>query len=254
MDAVGDGLRRFGARTVEFSRMLWGADADTTPWIRRIALVVFGTVVVLPVLIVLLYRFVPPPTTPLAAATWLTEGAITKEWVPLARMSPALAKAVIAAEDNKFCSHSGFDWEAIDKAMERNARGRTLRGASTISQQTAKNLFLPPSRNWLRKGFEAYFTVLIEGLWPKRRIMEVYLNIIEWGPRQFGAEAASRINFGKSASAITVADAARLAAILPNPRVWRANNPGPYVARRSGEIAARMGQVTRDRLDACLTR
>ena len=161
-------------------------------------------------------------------------------------------RAVIASEDGKFCSHYGFDLAAIDKAFDRNAAGGRLRGASTISQQTAKNLFLLPDRTWTRKGIEAYFTLLIEGLWPKRRVMEVYLNIAEWGPRRFGAEAAAQANFRKAASKLSELEAARLATILPSPLRYRADQPGPFVARQSQIIVGRMDDVRRDQLDACV--
>jgi monofunctional biosynthetic peptidoglycan transglycosylase len=213
-----------------------------------------GVTVVVPVLLILLARFIPPVLTPLMLATWITKGSIARQWTPLGGISPNLVRAVIASEDDKFCSHYGFDFEAIDKALASNADGGRLRGASTISQQTAKNLFLPQERTWLRKGIEAYLTALIEGLWPKRRIIEVYLNIVEWGPRRFGAEAAAQADFKKPAAKLSVSEAARLATILPNPRLYRADKPGPYVIRQSAVIAARMGQVSRDRLDACVYR
>jgi monofunctional biosynthetic peptidoglycan transglycosylase len=161
-------------------------------------------------------------------------------------------RAVIASEDTKFCSHHGFDWDAIDRALAEDAEGDRLRGGSTISQQTAKNLFLTPDRSWTRKGIEAWLTVLIEAFWPKRRIVETYLNIAEWGPQRFGAEAAARTEFRKPASALSVSEAARLATVLPNPRRYRAGKPGPYVARQSQVVAARMAVVRRDRLDACV--
>jgi monofunctional biosynthetic peptidoglycan transglycosylase len=225
-----------------------------TPWLRRILLLVLGVTVILPVGLILLFRFVPPPMTPLMLGVWLSEGPIAKNWVPLESISPNLVRAVIASEDGKFCSHYGFDLDAIDKALTHNESAATLRGASTISQQTAKNLFLTPNRTWTRKGIEAYLTVLIEALWPKRRIMETYLNIAEWGPRRFGAEAAAEANFNKPAAKLSVLEAARLATILPNPRAYRADVPGPYVARQSAVIAARIAQVSRDRLDACIYR
>ena len=209
-------------------------------------------IVVGPVALVMLFRFVPPPATPLMIGTILTEGPVFQRWLPLDSISPNLVRAVIAAEDGKFCSHYGFDLEAIDKALDRNAAGGRLRGASTISQQTAKNLFLLPDRTWTRKGFEAYFTLLIEGLWPKRRIMETYLNVAEWGPRRFGAEAAAQSNFGKAASELDALEAARLATILPSPRRYRADEPGPFVIRQSRIIFERMDDVRRDRLDACV--
>jgi len=223
-------------------------------WFRRLVLLFFGVTVVVPVLLILIARFVPPVLTPLMIATWISEGGITRSWKPLEEISPNLVRAVIASEDGKFCSHYGFDLDAIDKALSNNANGGRLRGASTISQQTAKNLFLSQNRTFIRKGVEAYFTVLIEALWPKRRIMETYLNIAEWGPQRFGAEAASQANFRKPAAKLSALEAARLATILPNPKGYRADKPGPYVARQSTVIAARIGQVIRDRLDACVYR
>jgi len=208
--------------------------------------------VVLPVVLLLIARFIPPQVTPLMISAWIFDGPIDQRWVPLSAISPNLVRAVIASEDGKFCSHYGFDLEAIDKAIDRNANSNRLRGASSITQQTAKNLFLLPDRTWVRKGIEAYLTVLIETLWPKRRIMETYLNIAEWGPRRFGAEAAARANFGKAAAQLTPLEAARLATILPSPLTYRAAAPGPFVARQSEVIVARMGEVRRDRLDACI--
>ena len=220
--------------------------------LRQVVIWLFAIVVVVPVALVLLFRFVPPPATPLMIGTMLTEGPVTQSWRSLDSISPNLVRAVIASEDGKFCSHYGFDLEAIDKAFDRNAAGGRLRGASTISQQTAKNLFLLPDRTWTRKGFEAYFTLLIESLWPKRRIMETYLNIAEWGPRTFGAEAAARANFGKAAAGLSAMEAARLATILPSPRRYSADKPGPFVARQSQVIVDRLDDVRRDRLDSCI--
>ena len=223
-------------------------------WARRLFLAFIGVTVVVPVLLILLARFIPPVLTPLMIATWISEGSIARQWTPLTAISPNLVRAVIASEDAKFCSHYGFDVEAIDKALAENADGGRLRGASTISQQTAKNLFLSQNRSFVRKGIEAYLTMLIEALWPKRRIIETYLNIAEWGPGRFGAEAASQANFKKPAAKLSVIEAARLATILPSPRVYRADRPGPYIVRQSAVVAARMEQVSRDRLDACIYR
>ena len=236
------------------------AASDTAPrqrkrrrsLLRRLVSWFFLLVVVLPVGLILVFRFVPPPTTPLMIGTSIFDGPVEQRWVPLEAISPNLVRAVIAAEDDKFCSHYGFDLEAIDKAIERNAVSNRLRGASSISQQTAKNLFLGPDRTWLRKGVEAYLTVLIETFWPKRRIIETYLNIAEWGPRRFGAEAAARANFRKAAAQLSPLEAARLATVLPSPLVYRADVPGPFVARQSQVILNRMGEVRRDRLDACI--
>ena len=210
--------------------------------------------VLLPVGLILLFRFVPPPVTPLMIITWVSDGTLSKRWVPLDDISPNLVRAVIASEDGKFCSHHGFDFQAIDKALVRNAEGDNLRGASTISQQTAKNLFLWANRTWTRKSVEAYLTVLIELMWTKRRIMETYLNIAEWGPARFGAEAAAEGNFRKAAAKLSLSEAARLAVILPSPRNYRADRPGPYVVRQSAVIEARVGEVRRDRLDSCIYR
>jgi monofunctional biosynthetic peptidoglycan transglycosylase len=222
-------------------------------WLRRIVVAVLAIVVVAPVGLVLLFRFVPPPTTPLIFGTRLAGEPVHQRWVPLDKISANFVKAVIASEDQKFCSHHGFDLEAIDKALDSNARGGRLRGASTISQQTAKNLFLPPNRTWTRKGIEAYFTVLLEAFWPKSRIIEAYLNVIELGKGNFGAEAAAEAYFHSSAAKLTRAEAARLAAVLPDPKQYSVLAPGPYVARRTGEIMGQMAVVTRDGLDSCVT-
>jgi monofunctional biosynthetic peptidoglycan transglycosylase len=223
-------------------------------WARRLLLWVLTLVVVLPIGLVILFRFIPVPATPLMIATWVSDGSYVQTWVPLDRLSPNLVRAVIASEDQKFCTHYGFDLAEIDKALDANSAGRRLRGASTISQQTAKNLFLGPERSWVRKGAEAYLTVLIEALWPKRRILETYLNVAEWGPDRFGAEVAAQANFHKPAARLTSLEAARLAVILPNPRVYRVDVPGPYVARQSDVVAGRVGEVIRDKLDACIYR
>jgi monofunctional biosynthetic peptidoglycan transglycosylase len=239
------GLRRL-------SRALWYGKGTRTPWVRRILVLFVGIVFVLPVALVLLFRVVPPPPTPLMVSRYLTDGPVTRDWVPLNAMSANLVKAVIASEDGKFCSHRGFDWDAIQDAIEYNASGQGVRGASTISQQTAKNLFLTESRTWVRKGVEAYLTVLLEALWPKWRIMETYLNIVELGDGNFGVEAASQDFFGKPASELTRTEAARLASVLPSPRNYSVQNPGPYVIGRTNRIVAMMGDVTRDQLDGCI--
>jgi len=203
-------------------------------------------------LLTLIYRFAPVPFTLLMVGESLFEGrTVHQQWTPLERISPHLIRAVIASEDGEFCRHWGFDFNELQQAWEEAQDGGRLRGASTISQQTAKNVFLWSGRSWARKGLEVYFTVLIETLWPKRRIVEVYLNVIEWGPGVFGAEAASRRWFGKSASQLTRLEAARLAAILPNPKVWRANPPGPYIASRGYTIAARSNSVDLNGADRC---
>jgi monofunctional biosynthetic peptidoglycan transglycosylase len=172
----------------------------------------------------------------------LVEGhGISKSWRLLDAISPNLVHAVMAGEDAKFCEHHGFDWDAIHAAWHRYEEGaRRLRGASTISMQTAKNVFLWPGRDWIRKGLEAYLTLLIELAWGKPRIIEIYLNVVEWGPGIYGAEAASQFYFHKSARALTVEEAARLAAILPDPLKWSASRPDRYVAERAGFIRAQI--------------
>jgi len=163
-----------------------------------------------------------------------------------------MVAAVIAAEDARFCQHNGFEFEAMKRAAKANSQGKKLRGASTISQQTAKNVFLWPARSYVRKGFEAGFTVLIETLWGKRKIMEDYLNVAEMGDGVFGVEAASKYYFNKHAKDLSLGEASRLAAILPSPQKWRVNRPGPYVARRSSRIAGGGRVVIDNNLYSCV--
>jgi monofunctional biosynthetic peptidoglycan transglycosylase len=196
-----------------------------------------------PVLLVALYAVVPPPLTPLMALRWFDGAAITKIWTPIERIAPAVPRAVIASEDNLFCEHSGFDWRALEEAADDYMKGRRMRGASTISMQVSKNLFLWPGRDFLRKGVEAYITIIVELLWSKRRIMEVYLNIAEWGDGIYGVGAAAQAKFGKAAAALTQREAALLAAVLPNPREWSPNRPTDYIAGRADAIARRISQL-----------
>jgi monofunctional biosynthetic peptidoglycan transglycosylase len=214
---------------------------------------IFG--IVAPVGVVILYRFVPPPMTFLMVQRLFEGRGFDRRWVPLSRISPRLVGAVVASEDSGFCEHNGFDMTAIQRALKHNAEDpNRIRGGSTISQQTAKNVFLWPHRDYVRKGLEAYFTVLIEAIWGKPRIMEVYLNSIEWGPGVYGAEAAARRNFGVSAADLTPGQAARLAVIVPKPLAWKADRPGRYVRKRSGTIQARAGVVRRQGLADCVFR
>jgi len=199
-----------------------------------------------------LYRVLEAPATALMIQRAFEGEDVRRRTVPLAQISPHLVRAVIAAEDSGFCRHQGFEVEAIKAALERNQSGKSVRGASTISQQTAKNLFLWPERSWLRKGLEAYFTVLIEALWPKERILEAYLNAAEWGDGLFGAEAAAQARFGVSAKDLTPLQAARLAAVLPSPNKWSADRPGPYVRKRTGQIMARAQAVRTQGLADCV--
>ncbi len=202
--------------------------------------------------LVLLFRFVPVPIT----ATMLFDGnGATRDWESLSNISPNLVRAVIAAEDGKFCQHSGFDTEAIEKALERNKKGGRLRGGSTISQQTAKNVFLWQGTGWtryLRKLPEAWFTFLIETIWGKPRIIEVYLNVAETGIGTYGAEAGAQRYYNKSAANLSRAEAARIAAILPLPKKRAVNGAGGFTRRYGNTIAARIGVVKRDGLDACI--
>ena len=213
------------------------------------ALVLF--VLLLPPAQVAALRVLPPPPDALMLVRLAQGEGFDQRWRPLSSISPALARAVVAAEDARFCEHHGFDWEALREAAARNAQGGRLRGGSTISQQTAKNVFLWPSRDYLRKGLEAGYTVLIEALWGKRRILEVYLNEVEWGPGVYGAEAAAQRDFHEGADRLTPAQAARLAAVLPSPLHWSAQRPGAGVRRRAGRIGANARVVVEDDLAAC---
>ncbi len=222
-------------------------------WFRRLVFWLFILLVVAPLALTLAYRFVPPPGTVLMVQRAAEGRGWDQRWRGLDAIDADLVRAVIASEDARFCSHRGFDMEAIEQALESNRRRpNRVRGGSTISQQTAKNVFLWPQRSWLRKGLEAGFTVAIETVWGKRRIMEVYLNVAEWGPGVYGAEAASRHWFGKSADDLTPAEASRLAAILPRPLVYRAARPGRYVARRSRSVARNARIVRNDGLAGCV--
>jgi len=198
---------------------------------------------------VIIYRFVPPPVT----LTMLFDGnGITKDWMSLSDMDRDMARAAIASEDGKFCAHHGFDADAIRKAMAYNERGGRIRGGSTISQQTAKNVFLWQGGGFLRKGLEAWFTLLIEALWGKRRIMEVYLNVAETGIGTYGANAGAMRYFGHDASELTRAEAARIAAVLPLPKKRAAISPRGFTRRYGNIIARRVGVVQNEGLDACV--
>ncbi|NQX76703.1 monofunctional biosynthetic peptidoglycan transglycosylase [Gilvibacter sp.] len=192
---------------------------------------------------VLAYRYLPVPATPLMAIRYFQQeepAPVQHEWIALDQISPELQKAVICAEDQQFLNHNGFDVAAIKKAQASNKEGKALRGASTISQQTAKNVFLWPQRSWVRKGFEVYFTFLIETYWSKERILEVYLNSIEFGPNVYGAHAAAQHWFDKEAADLSKDQATALAAILPNPRSYRPVNPSGYIAKRKRWISKQM--------------
>jgi monofunctional glycosyltransferase len=189
---------------------------------------------------VLVLRFVNPPCTPLMLWRWAAGEDMRHEWRDLGSMAPSVQQAVMAAEDQQFPDHFGFDWDQIGRAMKENLKRKRPRGASTITMQTARNLFLWQGGGLLRKGLEAYYTVLFEIFWPKARIMEVYLNIVEWGPGIFGAEAASREYFNLPALKLSPSQSAMLAAVLPNPRHWSPAKSNKYISGRAAAIAADM--------------
>jgi monofunctional glycosyltransferase len=218
-------------------------------WVLR----AFFLFVVVSLLWVLLYRFVNPPITFTMLGDVLSGHSARREWMPLDEIDRDMARAAIAAEDSKFCTHWGFDQDAIAAAMRRNAEGRgVIRGGSTISQQTAKNAFLWQGGGYFRKGLEAWFTLLIENLWDKRRIMEVYLNIAETGIGTYGVNAGAQRYFKKDASNLTRQEAARIAAVLPLPKEREAIAPSGFTRRYGNSIVKRIGVVARDGLDACL--
>ena len=205
-----------------------------------------------PVILLVLYRVVPPPITPLMVIRLFEGEGINKEWTPLEEMQPSLPKLVIAAEDNTFCSHWGFDLEAYQAQLEKSLKGRTSRGASTLSMQLAKNLFLWPGRSYVRKALEIPLTLYVELVLPKHRIMELYLNVVEFGPGIYGAEAAARAHFNISADKLSLQQAAQLAAVLPNPRRWSASKPTGYIQNRASLYRQRVEQLGPDYV-ACIT-
>jgi monofunctional glycosyltransferase len=224
-------------RKSRFRRILW------------LFLKCFLALLLASIALVVVFRLVSPPFSALmierrAAASWSGKKYSAQyEWVPFDRIAPAAGLAVIASEDQNFPRHHGFDWQAIQKALDHNEESNRTRGASTLTQQTAKNLFLWPGRNWLRKGVEAYFTVLMEGLWSKRRILETYLNIVEFGDGIYGVEAAAQQFFHKPASRLTPEEAALLAAALPDPHRLKPYAPSAYLRERQQWILQQMDQL-----------
>ena len=214
-------------------------------WIRNLLLTLF----ILSLFFVLLYKYVPVYYTPLILVRSIEQlkekkkMKIAHQWIPLSKISPYLPQAVVASEDNLFLIHSGFDFDQIELAQQEAAKGRRLRGASTISQQTAKNVFLFPNRSWIRKGLEAYFTILIEFVWGKERIMEVYLNSIEMGDGIFGAQAVAKAHFQTTADKLTIPEAALIAATLPNPREFNSAKPSAYILKRQAKITSLMSLI-----------
>jgi monofunctional glycosyltransferase len=207
---------------------------------------------VVSILWVLAYRFVNPPITATMLGDIFAGRGAARDWMPIGQIDRDMVRGAIAAEDSKFCSHNGFDFEAIEDAMKRNASGGRIRGGSTISQQTAKNAFLWQGGGYARKGVEAWFTFLIEHLWGKRRIMEVYLNLAETGIGTYGVNAGSERYFGHDASAMSATEAARIAAILPLPKERAAIAPKGFTRRYGNTIAARIPLVANDGLDSCV--
>jgi len=203
--------------------------------LRRIVLIV----VLLPIGLAVIYRFVPPVST-LMLMRWATFQPVDRDWVPLSNIAPDLARAVIAAEDARFCHHHGVDWVALNDVLADAGEDGPSRGASTITMQTVKNVFLWPGRSYIRKGLEIPFALLVDAIWQKRRTLEIYLNVAEWGDGIFGAEAAARHHFGKSARQLSRREAALLAAALPNPFTRNPRRPSRYMAVYAGRIGARM--------------
>ena len=209
-------------------------------WLARAALLLLLG----PLALIALFRFVPPPFTPLMVIRSIQGEGWQRDWVPLEAIAPALAESVVAGEDNLFCTQAlGFDFAALRGEIGDWMEGERPRGASTITMQTAKNLLLWPGRDPVRKLVEAWLTPQVALLWPKRRVMEVYLNIVEFGPGIYGAEAAARAFFGKSAADLSRREAARLAAVLPSPLTWSAARPSEHVLGRAGVIERRTGQL-----------
>ena len=230
-------------RQRSFGRRLLG-------WIVKLVLIfLIGSVVW-----VLAYRFVNPPITATMLGDILAGRGATRDWMSIEKIDRDMVRAAIGAEDSKFCSHNGFDVQAIEAAMIRNASGGRIRGGSTISQQTAKNAFLWQGGGYVRKGMEAWFTFLIENLWSKRRIMEVYLNLAETGIGTYGVNAGSQRYFDHDASAMSRNEAARIAAVLPLPKKRGAVAPKGFTRRYGNSISSRIGVVARDGLDACVYR
>lgn len=215
-------------------------------WIGKIVLIFFAFTI----LLTLLYRWVNPPITMLMISRSISEDyPINKDWISIEEMPQSLINCVVASEDNNFLSHGGIDFGAVEKAIEYNKKGKKKRGASTVSQQTAKNVFLWESRTWVRKGFEVYFTFLIETLWSKERIMEVYLNVIEMGQGVYGIQAAADYYFNKPASKLTPMQSALIVAAFPSPLRYDPKNPSAYLNRRANAILSLSRKIGKVKFD-----
>ncbi len=243
-----EGLPPPGAQIQRPARSYWSI---AKRGVRLFAWLVIGWLALVMALIVA-FRFVNPPASMLMLQNWLSGQSVTQTWVPFENISPNVVRAVLLSEDGRFCQHAGVDLEAMEDAIE-NSDGRS-RGGSTISMQVVKNLFLWPSKSYIRKAIELPLTFLMELVWSKRRIMEVYLNIAEWGPGIFGIGAASQYHFGKLARNLSVRDAARLAVSLPNPLVRNAGRPGPGLQRLANAIQVRMRLAGSSELSCVLSR
>jgi monofunctional biosynthetic peptidoglycan transglycosylase len=237
------------ARTAKRTKSTFGGLKSLVPWLLRAGVIFIGG----SILWVVLYRFVPPPITFTMIGDIVGGRSVTKDWMPLSEMDPDMARAAISAEDGNFCRHHGFDFTAIEKAYSGNEAGKRFRGGSTISQQTAKNAFLWQGRSWIRKGLETWFTGLIELIWGKKRIMEVYLNIAETGIGTYGANAGAMRYFHHDASRLTPTEASRLAAILPLPKKRDAIDPHGFVRRYGDRISKRLAPMQRGGYLSCLS-
>jgi monofunctional biosynthetic peptidoglycan transglycosylase len=218
----------------------------------RISKRIFTVLVIGQLLYIILLRWVDPPITTTQISSWLQGNGMSRDYISMNKISPNARLAVIASEDQLFPYHNGFDWQSIQGAMEKNKKSRRVRGASTLTQQVAKNVFLWQGRNWFRKGLEVYFTFMIETFWGKRRILEVYLNVSEMGKGVFGIEAAARKYFGKPASKLTPGEAAMIASCLPNPKKYTVKPLSGYVARRYPQIITQMNNLWPDEAVAAL--
>jgi len=224
-------------------------------FLRRVLVALLLALVIVPPVGVVVYKVVPPPITILMVERLIEGQGLDYRWRSLAQMSPALPQAAVASEDARYCLHHGFDFSAIQRALRHNERRpNRIRGGSTISQQTAKNVFLWPNRDYVRKAIETWYTVLIELVWGKSRIMEMYLNVVEFGPGVYGAEAASEHFFHKHASQLSASEAARLIAVLPKPLSWRVDDPARIVRSRTYHIGRAMGIVRGAGLADCVRR
>jgi monofunctional biosynthetic peptidoglycan transglycosylase len=248
-DAATEGNAVSAGESAEKPPRAWRLWLDSHPRVEKalqVAAVSLGVVVSLPYVFILLYRFVDPPISALTLRHAVLGYDVNREWVDFNDISPHLARAAVIAEDSRFCQHWGVDWFAVGEALDDLEVGERPRGASTIPMQTAKNLFLWPEQSYMRKALEVPLAYFMSLVWPKQRVIEIYLNIAEWGPGVYGAEAAARTHFGTSAASLSRAQAALLVSALPNPVVRKAGKPGPAMRRRANRIQARVGRESQD--------